>query len=60
MDNTEKDHFNVVCGAIHSANQFYFTKSYQAMDFHPNFAALRKKPFSLEEMAKVKIATSEV
>ena len=26
----------------------------------PNFAALRKNPFSLEEMAKVKIATSGV
>ena len=62
-DNTGKDHLTVVCGAIHSANQFYFTKSYQAyqaMDFHLNFAALRKNPSSLKEMAKVKIATSEV
>ena len=25
--------------------------------FRPNFAALRKNPFSLKEMAKVKIAT---
>ena len=48
---------------MQNPNQFYFTESYLQIAheiFRPNFAALRKNPISLEEMAKVKIATSGV
>ena len=48
---------------IRNPNQFYFTESYLVIAheiFRPNHAALKKNPFSLEEMAKVKIATSGV
>ena len=64
-DDTGKDHFTNVIGCFQTRNpnQFYFTESYRLIAheiFRPNHAALRKNPFSLEEMAKVKIATSGV
>ena len=64
-DDTGKDNFTIVFGCFltQNPNQFYFTESYLQIAyeiFRPNFAALRKNPISLEEMAKVKIATSGV
>ena len=64
-DDTGKAHFTIVLGCLQNRNpnQFYFTESYLQIAyeiFRPNFAALRKNPISLEEMAKVKIATSGV
>ena len=64
-DDTGKAHFTIVLGCLQNRNpnHFYFTESHlQIADeiFRPNFAALRKNPISLEEMAKVKIATSGV
>ena len=64
-DDTGKDHFTIVfgCFQIRNPNQFYFTESFLVIAheiFRPNHAALKKNPFSLEEMAKVKIATSGV
>ena len=60
-----KDNFTIVfgCFQVRNPNQFYFTESCLPIAheiFLPNFAALRKNPFSLEELTKVKIATSGV
>ena len=66
-DEIGKDHFTIVRGAYfgpESLNPFYFTEDSLPIAhqiFTPSFyAALRKNPFSLEELAKVKIATSGV
>ena len=64
MIHTGKDNFTIVLGFCHVRNQFYFTENSLDIAYkgfiRPAFAALRKNPFSLEEMAKVKIATSGV
>ena len=64
-DDTGKGHFTIAVAAFfpHNPNQLYLSENgidirYEILRL--NFAALRKNPFSLEELAKVKMATSGV
>ena len=66
-DEIGKDHFTIVRAGYfgpENPNPFYFTKSSVTIAhqiFFPSVcAALRKNPPSLEELAKVKIATSGI
>ena len=67
-DEIGKDHFTIVRGGCYGPdypNPFYFTENslpiaHEIFFPNPNSALVRKNPFSLEELAKVKIATSGV
>ena len=66
-DEIGKDHFTIVrggCFGPENPNPFYFTEASVTIAhqiFFPSFcAALRKNPPSLEELAKVNIATSGI
>ena len=64
-DEIGKDHFTIVRGGYfgpENPNPFYFTEASNLLPiFFPSFcAALRNNPPSLEELAKVKIATSGI
>ena len=64
MNDTGKEHFTIVCAAFnpnYPTNQLVLIEPYaQWIFFQKMFATVRKNPFSLETLAKVKMATSGV